>query len=230
MSFLRRILDQITLNILATRIIGAAGGIGLLVWAFFLQWWGPTLVLVGLAIPIMVLIGANQVQAFFERRPRRLSSDELAKQLTDWLIEHGYTVKRQQDPDTDFVLITSFEPQNVPKDPLAIVITRFSDDKPPILLSASMGFGDADKENWAALPPRERDPCILEAQMDMMRFGFSFKGLGSELEPVTIFKSLPASTFFGRRVVTEKDFIEEVQLIRRASNIIRLSISKALRS
>lgn len=228
-AILLRILDAVTAKVLGTIGFGVVLGIMLTIWAFLLQW-GPLAVLVGIAMPILLLHGANQVQTYFEHHPRKLSTDELAKELTEWLIRHGYNVKRQKDAETDFVLVASFQPQAGPKDPQIIVVRRYTDDQPPILLSASMAFQEATQTSWTHLPQTQRDRCILEAQIDMMRFGVGFEGLGSELGPVTIFKSLPVSTYYGARVTSEKAFIEEVQLIRRASNIIRLSIRRALAS
>lgn len=227
MGFMRRILDEITGQILGTLMLGLVLGIVLTGWAFLLNW-GPIAVFIGLGTPILLLHGANQVQTYFEHHPRRLSTDELATTLSDWLIKNGYNVKRQKDPETEFVLVASFEPQGGPEDPQLIVIRRFSDDQPPLLLSASMDFDEVTRKSWANLAQPERVRCFLEAQIDMMRFGLSFIGLGSELGPVTIFKPFPVRIYYGSRIVSEKAFTEEVQLVRRASNLISLTVTRAL--
>ena len=231
MPFIRRILDAITAHIVITMGVGIVVGVGVAVWAFLTEL-GAWSVVIGLAIPMILVHAANGVQDYFERRPRKLTANELVTQLSEWLNQQGYDVVRKAsdgDSEVAFELQATFKPpKGIPPDPQKIIIERFTDDKEPLHLSASTGFDEAMRQRWANLPDMTRADCIAQAQIEMMRFGFSFTGLGDDLEFYTILKRLPVQIYYGNRVMSEKSFIEEVQLVRRGSKVIELLVRKAL--
>lgn len=231
MSFIRRILDAITAHIVITMGVGVLVGVGVAVWAFLTDL-GAWSMVIGLAIPMILVQTANGVQEYFEKRPRKLSAGELVTQMSAWLNQQGYDVVRKASDGSSeiaFELHATFQPgKGIPPDLQKIVIERFADDKEPLVLSASTGYDEAMREKWMKLPNLTRADCIAQAQIEMMRFGFNFTGLGDELEVHTIIKRLPVQIYYGNRVTSEKAFIEEVQLVRRGSKIIELLVRKAL--
>ena len=231
MGFIRRIIDAITAHIIITMGVGVTMGAGVAVWAFLTDL-GAWSVVIGFAIPMILVQTANGVQEYFEKRPRRLTASELVTQMSDWLNQQGYDVVRKAsdgDSEIAFELHATFQPgKGIPPDLQKIVIERFDDDKDPLVLSATTSYDEAMRERWMRLPVITRADCIAQVQIEMMRFGFNFTGIGDDLGVHTILKRLPVRIYYGNRVTSEKDFIEEVQLVRRASKIIELLVRKAL--
>jgi hypothetical protein len=153
-----------------------------------------------------------------------LSTRELATTLTDWLAEDGYTVRREKEEGTEFVLIASYEPSDATK----VVIRRLTNDQPPLLLSAAFRFDEAAQSRWRELSEAERDRTVLLMQIEMLRMGISYQGLGDDLAGAVIFKSFPLLVTYGSRVMSAKAFIEEVQLLRRAAGIARSYVQRSL--
>ena len=61
-----------------------------------------------------------------------------------------------------------------------------------------------------------------------MRFGLNYQGIGDGLDQITLSKYLQVEFHYGKRIVDERMFMEEVQLLRRGAHIMDLSVLKAL--
>lgn len=212
----KKFIRDIFTNLIANLLI-LAGGVLVIILAFFQRLPPYQLLLLIIGIIGLVFWTINQIDAWRERHKNGFSSqtdEQIKKTIEGWCLKQGHGVQENPQPNARFQFIST----NLQGKP--VVISRYKELPELIRLWVPFIIPQDAISRFNVLPEFTREEIMQQCQIEMARFGVQWKGLSNPLGVVELIEHMRCDDS-----LTEFNFLNGVTFMVNAQVLLHATMA-----